>query len=198
MVFGCGDLVCVIQTFCSTSTNCVIPLPMVAPLPPSIPLRSLRSLRLKNLRRQRQPRTSRSDGLSAFKRFLEASAAKHAHRLFLCVLCVLCVLCDLIFFGGLRPRPGMVFGGGNLVCAIQTFGSPSTNCVIPLPMVAPLPPSIPLRSLRSLRLKILRRQGTTAIRAEQRLSTGLGSIGRRGRLRSARTPTLRSAKRTTR
>ena len=36
----------------------------------------------------------------------------------------------------------------------KRFGSPIGECVIPLPMVAPLPPSISLRTLRSLRFKI--------------------------------------------
>ena len=49
------------------------------------------------------------------------------------------------FFCEHPPRSRVVFGCVNLVCAIQTFGSPSANCVIPLPLVAPLPPFIFVR-----------------------------------------------------
>ena len=51
---------------------------------------------------------SGSGGLSTFSRFLEASAAS-AHQLI--TLRTLRTLREN-FFGGLRPRPGSVFGGG--------------------------------------------------------------------------------------
>ena len=49
-----------------------------------------------------------------------------------------------IFFGGRGlPRAGLI----RVRAQDKRFGSPSANCVIPLPMVAPLPPSIKPYSL---------------------------------------------------
>ena len=74
----------------------------------------------------------------------------------------------------------------------STFRFAVGECVITFASRTPLPPSISLRPLCSLRLKILRREKTPANRAEQRFSAGQCSIGRRGRLRSTRTSTLRN------
>ncbi len=64
------------------------------------------------------------------------------------ILCDPCVLCGLKF-GGLRPRPGMVIGCVVLLCNVRfahTHGlTPVARLsVIPLAVLAPLPPSISL------------------------------------------------------
>ena len=97
-----------------------------------ISLCSLRSLRLKFLRRLIQPRTSGTEGRSAFRRLLEASAFLDG------------------FAVKLAPETGAIQA---LVRLTQYVNSRFKQSVTALSMVAPLPPSISLRSLRSLRLK---------------------------------------------
>ena len=93
---------------------------------------SLRSLRLKFLRRLIPPRSSGTEGRSAFRRLLEASAFLDG------------------FAVKLAPETGAIQA---LVRLTQYVNSRFKQSVTALSMVAPLPPSISLRTLRSLRLK---------------------------------------------